>query len=232
VALGLNDTLAYFQVGFENITDFTGIMNQIDSYRDDSTDLYLSTLSLETRTDAMIANATEGGYGVFSEPALEFTTILNQLELRVNAQNLNAISNSLYYLFWSMEDLDSIQQDVVDGQAAFDIADYVTAHNHFSAAETSLGSAIPKMWNASSYMNQTESGGMIQLELQSTRDSVAAIYFGLVHIQDDVSYITTIADGGAPTPAEITEVNNRVTNIFSTLADVNTQLLSINVQPG
>ena len=105
VALGLNSTLSYFQDGFENVTDFTGIMNQIDSYRADSADLYLSTLDLENRTDTMIADADNGEYGMFSEPALEFTTILNQLELRVNAQNLNAISNSLYYLFGAMEDL-------------------------------------------------------------------------------------------------------------------------------
>ncbi|NPD89640.1 MAG: hypothetical protein HGN29_13055, partial [Asgard group archaeon] len=105
VALGLNSTLYYFQDGFENITDFSGIMSQIDSYRGDSDDLYLSTLSLEARTDAMIAKADNGEYGQFSEPAKKFTTVLNQLELRVNAQNLNAISNSLYYLFWSMEDL-------------------------------------------------------------------------------------------------------------------------------
>ncbi|MCG3227542.1 MAG: hypothetical protein H7645_11545 [Candidatus Heimdallarchaeota archaeon] len=232
VALGLNDTLSYFQVGFENITDFTGIMNQIDSYRGDSTDLYLSTLSLENRTNNMIVKANDGGYGMFSEPALEFTTILNQLELRVNAQNLNAISNSLYYLFWSMEDLDSIHEDIFIGQAAFNLADYVNASNHFTAANASLGSAIPKMWEASYYMNQTESGGMIQLELQSTRDSIAAIYLALVSIQGDVNYILTIAEGGAPSGPEITEVGNRITNIFDTLANVNTQLMSINVQPG
>ncbi|NPD89027.1 MAG: hypothetical protein HGN29_09885, partial [Asgard group archaeon] len=173
-----------------------------------------------------------GEYGQFSEPAKKFTTVLNQLELRVNAQNLNAISNSLYYLFWSMEDLNSIQQDIWDGYEAFNNTDYLTAHSHFSAAEASLDSAMPKMWNASYYINQTETGGMIQLELQSTRASIATIYFGLVHIQEDVNYITTIADGGAPSGPEITEVGNRITNIFATLADVNTQLLSINVQPG
>lgn len=232
VALGLNDTLSYFSVGFENITDFSGILTQINSYRGDTDDLYLSTVSLENRTDTMIAKAEAGGYGQFSEPAIEFTTILEQLELRVNAQNLNAISNSLYYLFWSMEDLESIQQDIVDGQTAFDGADYVTAHTHFSSAESSLSDAIPKMWNASHYINQTEAGGMIQIELQSTRDAISTIYLGLVHIQDDVAYITTIADGGAPTPSEIAEVDVRVTSIFDTLADVNTQLMTLNVQPG
>ncbi|MHA1952572.1 MAG: hypothetical protein ACW96U_01345 [Candidatus Heimdallarchaeaceae archaeon] len=232
IALGLNSTLTYFAGGFENIVDFTGIMNQIDSYRGDTDDLVVTTESLENRTDTMIVKADNGEYGQFSEPAKEFTTILQQLELRVNAQNLYAISNSLYYLFWSMEDLKSINQDLIIGQAALALADYVNASNHFSAANSSLDSAIPKMWEASYYINQTESGGMIQLELESTRNAIAVIYFGLVSIQGDFIYITNIASGGAPTPGEITEVGNRITNIFNTLADVNTQLLTINVQPG
>jgi hypothetical protein len=232
VALGLNSTLFYFQDGFENITDFSGIMNQIDSYRTDATDLHLSTISLENRTNNMLTKANDGGYGMFSEPALEFTTVLNQLELRVNAQNLHAISNSLYYLFWVMEDLQSINQDIIDGKTAFDSANYPLAFTHFSAANTSLDEAIPKMNQSYYYINQTETGGMIQLELDATRAAIGAIYTSLVAIQADFIFITSIAEIGAPTPQDISDVNDAINNIFATLLDVNTQLLDINVQPG
>ena len=232
VALGLNGTLTYFQDGFENITDYSGILTQIDSYRGDATDLYLSTVDLESRTDEMILKAEEGGYGMFSEPALEFTTILNQLELRVNAQNLNAISNSLYYLFWAMEDLKSINQDVIDGKTAFDSANYPLAFTYFSSANSSLDSAIPKMYQAYYYMNQTEEGGMVQVELEGTRTAVESIYLSLVAIQADVIFITGIAETGSPSAQDEDDVDAAVVNIFATLLAVNTHLLDITVQPG
>jgi hypothetical protein len=179
----------------------------------------------------MIAKANDGGYGMFSEPALEFTTILNQLELRVNAQNLNAISNSLYYLFWAMEDLKSINQDITDGKTAFDSANYPLAFTHFSSANTSLDDAIPKMNQSYYYMNQTEEGGMVQVELDGTRAAIETIYLSLVAIQADVIFITSVAETGAPTPQDLLDVDAAVTNIFATLLDVNTQLLDITVQP-
>ena len=232
VAMGLNSTLYHFQDGFENITDFTGIMNQIDSYRGDSNDLYLTSIVLENQLNTTLTRARNDEYGALSGIGESLLTLLTQFKPRVVAQNLYAISNSLYYLFSALEDLQSMQQDLFVGKAAFDSADYVNASNHFIAANASLDSAIPNMWHASNYINQTETGGMIQLELESTRDSIAAMYFLLIDIQEDIILITNIVDGGIPDAGEIAQVNAAVVRITDNFVAINTQLLQINVQPG
>ncbi|MHA1396590.1 MAG: hypothetical protein ACTSSF_02570 [Candidatus Heimdallarchaeaceae archaeon] len=228
VILGLNSTLSEFNNGYENITDYNSIISGLGSWVVETEALAQSATNLDTRLLDIQTKAENNTYGEFSSTASEFTSSFAKFNLTTNARNLNAIANSFYYLFSGMEDLKIATTEVNAGKVAFDVPDYPTATTHFSAANDSLASSIPKIWNASYYFNQTETGGMLQLS--GSRDAIASIYFALVSIQGDMNYITSIAAGGSPDAGEITEVGNRFNNIVSTLADVNTDLLGIRAQ--
>ena len=127
-----------------------------------------------------------------------------------------------------MEDLKTTTTEVNEGKIDFDAADYPAAQVHFDNANASLDSAISNMYQASWYINQTGTGGMIQLD--GTRDAVAAIYSALVIVQVDMIAIVAIADGGIAIGPEITALQGHFDNIVNTLATINTDLADITAQ--
>ncbi|MHA1303145.1 MAG: hypothetical protein ACTSQE_04105 [Candidatus Heimdallarchaeaceae archaeon] len=222
----MNNTISIFSNGFENITNYDEIRADLNDSIDATEELKISAYSLDNRIASVQQNASEEIYGEFSQTAYEFTSNFQQFNLTQNVENANYIANSFYYLFGAMQDLKDVRENVLAGKDAFDDSDYGVAYANFSAANTSLDSAIPQMWSASWYFNQTV--GMDQLA--GAKDALAVIYFGLVDIQDDIIQITNIASSGSPSNEEITEVENRVIHIIDTLNDVNTQLQGVTAQ--
>lgn len=228
VIMGLNGTLSNFDSGYENVTDYNPILTELGDWIVETNELNTSATLLDFRLLDVQTKAENNSYGQFSSTAYQFTASFAQFNLTSNAKNLNAIASSFYYLFSGMSDLKTMTIEVNDGKIAFDVPDYATAATHFTNAENALVSAKDNLYEASFYINQTESGGMLQLS--GSRDSIASIYFALVHIQSDMSYITTIASGGSPSPAEIAEVGVRFNNIITALASVNTDLGDVKAQ--
>ena len=215
-----------FDVGYENVTDYNPILSDIDDLILDLGPLNYTAYEIDADLNLVQYEANQSLYGDFSQPAYEFSSTFQQFNLTQNIENTYTIALSFKYLFGAMSDLKDVVTAVTAGNSSFESADYGTALTQFSAANDSLASAIPKMWNASYYFNQTDLGGMTQLE--TSRESIAVIYFALLDIQSDMSRITEIAgeaDGG--NLSNIGEVPGLVASIMITLADINTDLQNI-----
>ena len=184
--------------------------------------------NLDAHITGIQEKANNNTYGEFSTTAYEFATNFDQFNLTENARNANYIANSFYYLFSGMEDLKTMTTEVTDGKADFDVTDYPAATIHFTAANTSLASAISNLYDAEVYMNQTTDGGMLQLTGSAT--AIHNIRMSLIDVQDDMNYITNIAAGGSPSGPEITQVGLRFDSILLSLASVNTDLGQITAQ--
>jgi hypothetical protein len=220
------DFLDNFDVGYENVTDYNPILSDINDLILDLDPLNSTAYDIDFRLMDIQEKANNSLYGDFSQPAYEFASTFQQFNLTQNIENTYTIALSFKYLFGAMSDLKDVVTAVTAGNSSFESADYATALTQFTIANDSLASAIPKMWNASYYFNQTEFGGMVQLE--TSRESIAVIYFALIDIQSDLSRITEIAgeaDGGDL--SNIGEVPGLVTSIMITLADINTDLQNI-----
>ncbi|MCG3215356.1 MAG: hypothetical protein KAS63_01465 [Candidatus Heimdallarchaeota archaeon] len=222
VLMAMNSTLSNFDSGYENVTDYSPILYDLDAFRNSTNDLMESADSLDTHIVDIQEKANNNTYGEFSSTAYEFATNFNQFNLTLNARNANAIAHSFYYLFSAMDDLKTVTTEVNDGNDDFYVPDYPAASIHFTAANNSLASAIANMESAEIYMNQTETGGMIQLSGSVT--AIHNIRISLINVQSDMIFITNIAAGGSPSPAEIADVGVGFNNIIDSLVTVNTDL--------
>lgn len=226
--VGLNSTLSVLSNGYENVTDYDSIRADISDSITELDNLKDTAHSIDNRILGIQENATANIYGEFSETANEFASNFQAFNISSNLDNAYYIAQSFYYLFGAMKDLKEIKGYINTGATAFDGADYPTAYTNFLAANTSLDSAIKQMWNASYYFNQTTNNGMTQLS--GSRDAIAIIYFSLISIQTDINVIVGIAEGGSPSPSEITEVNNRLDHINTVLVNVNNDLAQVKGQ--
>jgi len=228
VLMGLNSTLSNLDVGYENVTDYSPFLYDLDVFRNSTNDLMDSADNLDAHIADIQEKANNNTYGEFSTTAYEFATNFNQFNLTENARNANYIANSFYYLFSAMDDLKTMTTEVNDGNTDFYVPDYPAATIHFTAANNSLASAITNMYSAETYMNQTTDGGMIQLT--GSASAIHNIRMSLISVQDDMNYILNIAAGGSPDAGEIAEVGDRFDSILVSLASVNTDLGQITAQ--
>ncbi len=226
----LNNTLSVFSNGYENVSDYNSIRENLNTSIFQIADLNVTAVSIDHKMDGVMHNASIGLYGEFSDIAEEFSTNFKQFNLTTNIDNAYYIANSFYYLFGAMQNLKLVKENVDAGFVAFRLntsAGYIDAANHFSSANDSLTDAISDMWNASWYFNKTVSGGMIQLG--TARDSIAVIYFAMLDIQTDISGILVIVNG-SPSSSDIPAIQNYVDDITSILQNVNNDLASISAQ--
>ncbi|MHA1778231.1 MAG: hypothetical protein ACTSYN_01540, partial [Candidatus Heimdallarchaeaceae archaeon] len=189
----LQTVLENFDVGYENITDYSGLLTILDSLVT-QTDAMVITANLVDSNITLIYNtALNNGYGQLNQPAYELSTQLKQFNFTRDITNANAIAHSFYHLFGAMENLKYTYLNITAGQQEFENTQYLAAAQRFHDANTSLYASMHEMDQAIYYMNKTEEGGMVQL--QTTRDALVIIRNNLDTIVQDISDIIAICEG-------------------------------------
>ncbi len=224
VFTGLNNTISYFDQGYENITNYPEISNELDNLVNISESLNSSAYVLDYDISIMKTKSDNETYGVFSEPSERIVSSLEKFDLITNAENSYNVARALFHLFNSMRYLKDTHVDIVAGEELF-VNDslYVEANNSFIAANVSLYNSMTEMDTAIFYMNKTAAGDMDQLaearitfiEIKNTLESVI-IYFN--------NLLSLASLGPAANPADVT---GNSTIIIDTLSNVNNQLTNI-----
>ena len=227
VFMGLNDTISYFDQGYENITNYPEIGNNLDSLVNASADLNTTAHIIDYDISIMEIKSDNETYGVFSEPSQQIVSSLEKFDLITNAENSYNIAKALSHLFNSMEHLKDTHDNIIIGEQLF-VNDslYVEANNSFIMANVSLYNSMSEMGSAISYMNKTAQGDMDQLaetrtiflEIKNTLESVI-IYFN--------NLLSLASLGPAANPAYVT---GNSTIIIDTLSNVNNQLSNVTTQ--
>ena len=227
VFMGLNDTISYFDQGYENITNYPEINNELDILVNTTVDLNNTAHAIDYDISIMKIKSENETYGVFSEPSEQIVSSLEKFDLITNAENSYNVAKALFHLFNSMSHLKDTHDNIVVGEQLF-VNDslYVEANNSFIAANVSLHNSMSEMDSAIFYMNKTAAGDMDQLaetrttflEIKNTLESVITYFNNLISLA---------SQGPAANPADVT---GNSTIIIDTLSNVNNQLANITAQ--
>ncbi|MCG3215355.1 MAG: hypothetical protein KAS63_01460 [Candidatus Heimdallarchaeota archaeon] len=224
---GLNDTLSNFDQGYENITSYPEISNELDGLVNLSESLNTTAHEIDYDISLMKIKSENETYGVFSEPSQQIVSSLEKFDLITNAENSFNIAKALFHLFNSMGHLKDMHDNIIIGEQQF-VNDslYVEANNSFIMANVSLYSSMSEMDSAISYMNKTAEGDMVQLE--ETRTMFLEIKNTLESVIIYFNNLLSLASLGPV--ANLSYVSGNSTLIIDTLSNVNNQLSDVMAQ--
>lgn len=223
---GLNDTVLYFDEGYENITDYPTIIADVSSLVTISDSLRNTSIEIENARLDMNLKTSNGTYGVFKKPSQEIVDSLESFNLVENAENAYNIAESFFHLFTAMSNLKDSTNYIKIGAQQFNDTLYVAANNSFISANLTLYNAIVEMDLAISFMSQTAGGNMDQL--QDTRMALITIRTTLLNVI--VYYTNLINLAGIGPAANPLDVSGNSTVIIIALSSVNGNLSDVKAQ--
>ncbi len=214
----LDVILDVFDDGFQNITDYPGLKGQLADFVSDTEALNDTVYNVEANVTFIQNKANEEGYGMFNEPAEEFTNVFAEFNLTTNVKNTNLLANAFYHLFSSMEYLKETQIHMKAGEEHFNDDEFAEAKEEFEEAIISINGSMDEMDQATYYMDQTDEGGMDQLE--STRDSLISINDKLQQVVVNLDHLNDLAEqGGSADPNDVTGNITQVQEYFEQIND-------------
>ena len=223
----LNGILDNFDVGYENIATYPALIGQVDDLVSITDDLAITAVLVDANVSNVHTKATNQEYGVMSDPALQFSDLLNQFDFTTNVGNANAIAHSFLHLFYAMEALSYTYNNVTAAFVDFGDTNYTLALEKFEAANNSLTVARYHINESIIWMEQAQAlGGMIQLD---TITALQAINTGLDTVNSEINIILGIDWFGDPGSAAST-VEDSVDNILAALVQVNIDLQDVAAQ--
>lgn len=214
-------------IGYENVTTYPALIGQVDDLVSITDDLVITAALVDANVSNVHTKATNREYGVMSDPALQFSDLLNQFDFTTNVGNANAIAHSFLHLFYAMEALNYTYYNVTAAFVDFDNLTYVAALTKFEVANNSLAEARYHISESITWMNQTqEIGGMIQLD--TTIEALHDINTGLETVNTEIAVILGI-DWGDPESSAST-VEDSFDIILAALDKINDDLLNVAAQ--
>lgn len=224
----LDGILDNLDIGYENVTTYPALIGQVDDLVSITDDLVITAALVDANVSIVHDKATNQEYGVMSDPALQFSDLLNQFDFTTNVVNANAIAHSFLHLFYAMEALSYTYNNVTAAFVDFGDTNYVDALAKFEAANNSLTAARYHINESIIWMEHAQSlGGMIQLD--TTIAALQAINTGLETVNTEIDIILGIDWLGDPGSAAST-VETSVDNIVDALVQVNIDLQNVAAQ--
>ncbi|MHA1708168.1 MAG: hypothetical protein ACTSYV_03710 [Candidatus Heimdallarchaeaceae archaeon] len=224
---GLNNTITYFDQGYENITNYPEIISEVDVFVNRSDSLRSTSQDIESQISLMEIKTNNDTYGVFRKPAELIVSSLKNFDLGENAENIYNIAKALYHLFISMSYLKDTTNYIKLGETQFvNDSNYVAANNSFQLANTSFYNSTAEMDIAIFYMNQTATGKMDQLA--TTRTAFMNIKNDLEGVLTNFNDLLILANLGPL--ADPNDVSGNCTIILTSFSNVNNQLSNIRAE--
>ncbi|MHA1396591.1 MAG: hypothetical protein ACTSSF_02575 [Candidatus Heimdallarchaeaceae archaeon] len=224
---GLNNTISYFDQGYENITNYPEIIAELDQFVNRSDSLWSTSQNIENQISLMELKTSNDTYGVFRKPADLIVSSLKNFDLVENAENVYNIAKALYHLFVSMSYLKDTTSYIKLGKTQFvNDSNYIAANNSFLMANASFYNSTAEMNLATFYMNQTATGKMNQLA--TTRAAFLDIKNDLESVITNFTNLLILASLGPL--ADPNDVSGNCTVILTSFSNVNDYLSSIRAE--
>lgn len=224
----LDGILDNLDIGYENVITYPALISQVDDLVSITDDLAVTAALVDANVSNVHTKATNQEYGVMSDPALQFSDLLNQFDFTTNVGNANAIAHSFLHLFYAMKALRYTYNNVTAAFVDFGDTNYVDALTKFTDANSSLSEARYHISESITWMNQTQSlSGMIQLG--PTLDALVDINTGLETVNTEIDIILGIDWVGNPGSAA-SIVADSVDNIMDALDKINEDLKDVAAQ--
>ncbi len=211
---------------YQNISDYQSVLDDTAAINVTLTSIEVDAIAVNDSATIVYNKAQTDGYGFLSEFALGFSETMIQFDMINSIANTKYIANAMYFMIYSLRELSYTYANVTEAEANFTILDYVAAENNLIAANASMFYSISNMTQSISYMNDAIATGMTQLV--SPRDSLVIIRDSLITI--DPEFATLLGILALPDPStQAALFVSTISNIFSILNDVNTELQSMSL---
>jgi hypothetical protein len=222
---GLNNTLPYFEQGYENITNYPTIQTELDVLITDAESLNNTAYEIEENVTVIRGKSEGEDYGVFTRPSQQIVDALDRYDLVTTAENSVNVAKALYHLFSGMSHLRDTNNNIKAGEQYFNNTQYLQANNSFIAANVSLTDSISEIDLAINYMALAE---MEMQQLADTRFALMTIRATLVSVIVYFNNLLALALlGPAANPLD---VSGNSTAIIDTLTTVNSDLSDMKAQ--
>ena len=222
---GLNDTLIYFEQGYENITNYSEIQTNLGVLVTNAENLNNTAYAIEGNITTIRSKSENEEYGVFTVPSQEILSALERFDFVIAVENSVNVAKALFHLFNGMSYLKDTNNHIDDGAQYFNTTQYDDANNSFIAANISLYNSISEMDLAINYMTLAE--GEMQ-QLAETRTALLTIRTTLVSVIVYFDNLLALALlGPAANPLDVA---GNSTAIIYTLATVNSDLSDVKAQ--
>lgn len=222
---GLNNTVSYLGLGYENITNYPEIQTELSTLVTDAENLNNTAYEIEGNITTVRTKSESDEYGVFTVPSQEILSALERFEFVTTVENSVNVAKALYHLFNGMSYLKDTNNNIKLGRQQFNDSFYLQANNSFIAANVSLTNSITEMDLAISYMTLAE-GEMQQLDeskiaLETIKSTLVStiVYFN--------NLLALALLGPAANPLDVA---GNSTAIVDTLATVNGDLNDVKAQ--
>ncbi|NPD89641.1 MAG: hypothetical protein HGN29_13060 [Asgard group archaeon] len=222
---GLNNTVSYLGLGYENITNYPEIQTELSTLVTDAENLNNTAYEIEGNITTVRTKSESDEYGVFTVPSQEILSALERFEFVTTVENSVNVAKALYHLFNGMSYLKDTNNNIKLGRQQFNDSFYLQAKNSFIAANVSLTNSITEMDLAISYMTLAE-GEMQQLDeskiaLETIKSTLVStiVYFN--------NLLALALLGPAANPLDVA---GNSTAIVDTLATVNGDLNDVKAQ--
>lgn len=223
----LQGVLDSFDVGFENITDYTSIRTSLSTIANATDNLKTTANAVDSNVTLIYNKALNNEYGQLNDPAYQLSSQLSAFNFTRDITNANSIANSFYHLFGAMEYLKHVHGNMTLAQTQIQNLQFAEASQSFNNANDSLYTSMVEMDQAIYYMNKSIDGGMTQLE--TSRNALQIIRGHLDSIAQNISDITAILEGPNP-ELHVGEIQTKLNAIFGSLDDINTELQNVTAQ--